>query len=439
MRLLHLADLHLGIENYGRLDPSTGLHTRLQDFLHSLASLFDYAIEEQVDAVLVAGDVYRNPTPNPTWQREFAKQLRRLQDAKVPMALVVGNHDTPAAMGRATSVDVFTALDVPLTYIYRHPGVHSIDTASGPLQVAALPWPTRHWLRTLDDYRALSPEQVQKEIRRICASQIQAMAAELDPSLPAVLLAHVAAAEATYSGAERTALIGNDPTLLTGQLADPRYDYVALGHVHRHQILNEDPPVVYSGSIERVDFGEEHEQKGGCLVTIEEDHSTQAAVVRHTRVDFVPAPARPMITIDVDARGAQDPTTCLLEAINLAPIDGAIVRCRYETDPGAPALDLTRIRTALQSAHVVAGLLPVIAPRERQRRAGVQGDLSTGQALDRYLENRPDLSAHHAALRRLAADLERDLELGVSSDHATASQATPPDNSGEPQTPQVSK
>ncbi|MEC8931542.1 MAG: metallophosphoesterase [Candidatus Latescibacterota bacterium] len=73
MRLLHLADLHLGTENYGRLDPATGLHSRLMDFLQCLASLFDHAIDEQFDAVLLAGDVYRTPTPNPTWQREFAQ------------------------------------------------------------------------------------------------------------------------------------------------------------------------------------------------------------------------------------------------------------------------------------------------------------------------------------------------------------------------------
>jgi DNA repair protein SbcD/Mre11 len=415
VRLLHLADLHLGIENYGRIDSGTGLHTRLQDFVQSLAGLLDQAISEQFDAVLLAGDVYRTPAPNPTWQREFAEQLRRLQEAGIPLALVVGNHDTPAAVGRATSVDVFTALDLPLTHIYRRPGLQTISTAAGPLQIAALPWPTRHWLLTLDDYRSLSPEEVQREIRRICASQIQDMASQLDASQPAVLLAHVAAAEATYSGAERTALIGNDPTLLTGQLADPRFDYVALGHVHKHQILNDHPPVVYSGSIERVDFGEEHEQKGGCIVDIEAgatgDSVTRDASTRRTTVQFVSSAPRPMLTIDVDARGHDDPTACLETAITAAEIDGAIVRIRYSVDPGAPVLDPARLRLALEPAHVVAGLLPAIAPRERQRRAGLHGDLSTAEALDRYLENRPDLASHHQPLRQLAAEIERDLEL----------------------------
>ncbi len=405
VRLLHLADLHLGTENYGRLDPSTGLHTRLQDFLHCLATLFDHAIEERLDMVLIAGDIYRTPTPNPTWQREFASQLRRLQQARIPLALVVGNHDTPAAMGRATSVDVFSALDLPLTQIFRGPKLQTVETAAGPLQIAALPWPTRHWLKTLDDYRELSPEQMQKEIRRICALQIQDMASQLDGAVPAVLLAHVAAAEATYSGAERTALIGNDPTLLTGQLAHPAFDYVALGHVHKYQQLANDPPVVYSGSIERVDFGEEGEAKGGCEVLIE------GSDPRRTTVRFVPSPARPMVTIDVDARGEEDPTERILQAIERSNVDGAIVRVRYQVDAGAALLDTVRVGEALASAHVVASLLPTVVPLERQRRATMEHDLSTMEALDRYLQNRPELESHAQPLKQLALELERELDM----------------------------
>ena len=405
MRLLHLADLHLGIENYGRLDPSTGLHTRLQDFLRCLGSLFDHAIDEKLDLVLLAGDVYRTPTPNPTWQREFALQLRRLRQAGIPIAIVVGNHDTPAAMGRATSVDVFTALDLPLTHVFRRPELQTIETPSGPLQIAALPWPTRHWLKTVNDYRDLSPEQIHKEIRRICGAQIQQMASQLDETLPAVLMAHVAAAEATYSGAERTALIGNDPTLLTGQLANPSFDYVALGHVHKYQQLSQTPPVVYSGSIERVDFGEEGEEKGGCEVLIE------GATARHTTVRFLSTPARPMVTIDVDARGAEDPTERILDTIGKTNIEGAIVRCRYQADAGAAPMDTVQVREALSAAHLVASILPSISPRERQRRATMQHDLSMGEALDRYLENRPDLESHSQSLRQLADQLEHDLDM----------------------------
>ncbi|SVD98742.1 uncharacterized protein METZ01_LOCUS451596, partial [marine metagenome] len=191
VHLLHFADLHLGIENYGRLDPATGLHSRLLDFRDRLATIFETAIERGVDAVLFAGDLYRTPTPNPTWQREFALQLRRLQQADIPIVLVVGNHDTPAAFGRATSVDVFNALDLAGTHVVRAPLLFTLPTKSGPLQIAGLPWPTRHYLRTHETYRQLPQEDLLREISRLCARQIRDLADRLDKDVPAVLVAHV--------------------------------------------------------------------------------------------------------------------------------------------------------------------------------------------------------------------------------------------------------
>ena len=110
----------------------------------------------------------------------------------------------------------------------------------------------------------------------------------------------IAASDATYSGSERTALIGQDPTLLTSTLANPSFDYVALGHIHKYQDLHKGsmPPVVYSGSLERIDFGEEHETKGFVIgsIDIEKDNPSE----RTTRFEFIPVAARPFVTIEVE-------------------------------------------------------------------------------------------------------------------------------------------
>ncbi len=76
LKILHLADIHIGMENYGRIDPNTGLHIRLLDFTKSLEFVVNKGIEEKVDAVLFAGDAYRTCTPSPTHQQLFASQLR---------------------------------------------------------------------------------------------------------------------------------------------------------------------------------------------------------------------------------------------------------------------------------------------------------------------------------------------------------------------------
>ena len=75
MRILHFAEVHIGVENYGRTDPDTGLSTRLGDFLQTLDELVEYAIDTRVDLALFCGDAYKNRDPNQTHQREFAKRI----------------------------------------------------------------------------------------------------------------------------------------------------------------------------------------------------------------------------------------------------------------------------------------------------------------------------------------------------------------------------
>ena len=75
MRILHFSDLHIGVENYGRPDPATGLSTRLGDFLAALDEVVDCALNERVDLVLLAGDAYKGRDPSQTHQREFAPHL----------------------------------------------------------------------------------------------------------------------------------------------------------------------------------------------------------------------------------------------------------------------------------------------------------------------------------------------------------------------------
>lgn len=419
LRFLHFADLHLGVETYGRLDPQSGLNSRVADFVHCLSFVVDLALREKVDLVLFAGDAYKTCDPDPTYQREFAQQLRRLRQAGMPAVLVVGNHDTPAAYGRATALDIFGVLELENTHVIRRPELLRVETASGPLQVAGLPWPTRHSLRTREEYKDLPQEALNREIEGICAAQIAEFARTLDPGLPAVFTAHLAAAEATYSGSERTAVIGQDPVLLTSTLANPAFDYVALGHVHKHQDLHPQAPpsVVYAGSIERLNFGEERDAKGCCLVQIDQLPSGE----RRTTWEFVPTPARRFLTIDVDlSPQATDPTACLLEAIAAQQLEGAIVRLTYpQPGPEQAPVDLSRVRAALSPAHHLAGILPRLVTTTRLRRATVDRELDLAQALDRYIDNLPELQGQRQLLQQYAGRLRRELESGEAAEDHT--------------------
>ena len=113
MRVLHFADLHIGVELYGRPLPGKPWSSRMQDFLDAFDYLVDYALEERVDAVIFAGDAYKAREPSQTHQREFASRIRRLSEAGIATFLLVGNHDLPNAESRAHALEIFRTLDVP--------------------------------------------------------------------------------------------------------------------------------------------------------------------------------------------------------------------------------------------------------------------------------------------------------------------------------------
>jgi len=96
IKILHFADVHLGIENYGKIDLHTGLSTRLTDFLKALDRIIDTALEEEIDLVVFSGDAYKTRNPSPTHQRECAQRIRRLSLAGLPTVLIAGN---PAISG----------------------------------------------------------------------------------------------------------------------------------------------------------------------------------------------------------------------------------------------------------------------------------------------------------------------------------------------------
>ena len=318
IRLLHCADLHIGMENYGRLDAATGVNGRVLDFLRRFDELIEYGLEHDVDVVLFAGDAYKRRNPDPTYQRAFARRIKRLSDAGVTVVLLVGNHDLPAMSQRASSVDIFHTLNVPNVVVGRVEEVHRIETRRGPLQVATVPYPVRQRLLTRDEYRGLSIEQLDRAMEEVVTANIHALAAGLDPALPAVLTAHLSVSGATF-GSERSVMIGRDAVILKSAVADSAWDYVALGHVHKHQSLNEGqhPPVVYAGSLERIDFGEEGQPKGFCWVELSRGE---------TEWQFVEVAARPFVTLRADLRDAPDPLTTLRQMVSACNLKDAVVR-----------------------------------------------------------------------------------------------------------------
>jgi len=270
IKLLHFADAHIDIANYGAHDPRTGLPLRVMDFLKSLDTIVDTAIEEKVDMVIFAGDAYKDRSPAPTFQREWGRRMMRLSRAKIPTILLTGNHDIAPSHQRAHAIQEFDTLEVPYVHVVYQPTLLGPNELDGlPVQVLAIPWITRAGVASLLENTPADEKDPNKIIEDAIANLIQTAIQALDPNLPAILAAHASISGAVF-GNEQTIKLGRDVLLPPGLVRDPHFDYVALGHIHRFQDLNPDgyPPVVYPGSIERVDFGEVREEKGFVVAEV---------------------------------------------------------------------------------------------------------------------------------------------------------------------------
>ena len=271
IKLLHFADAHIDMANYGQHDAATGLPQRVVDFLKSLDFIVETAINEKVDLVIFAGDTYRDRSPAPTFQREWGKRIMRLSRAKIPTLLLTGNHDVSPSQYRAHAIQEFDTLSPDYIHVASSLKLLSPKDLDGvPVQVVAIPWITRSGILASLADDSSSEETPQESIEKALNAWINQTLADLDPNLPTILTAHASIAGAKY-GSEQTVKIGRDVVLPLGLVANPAFDYVALGHIHRYQDLNPGahPPVVYPGSIERVDLGEINEDKGFIIADIE--------------------------------------------------------------------------------------------------------------------------------------------------------------------------
>ncbi|MGF1525040.1 MAG: exonuclease subunit SbcD [Leptolyngbyaceae cyanobacterium] len=370
---------------HGRINPDTGLNTRLEDFVTTLSRCIDRAIAEPADLVLFGGDAFPDAVPPPLVQQAFAGQFRRLADANIPTVLLVGNHDQHAQGQGGASLCIYRTLGVPGVIVGDRLETHTITTRNGPVQVVTLPWLTPSTLLTRPEMEDLSMAEVQQQLLDRLRVALEGEIRRLNPDTPAILLGHLMTDTAAY-GAERFLAVGKGFTVPMAMLARPCFDYVALGHVHRHQILCESPPVVYPGSIERVDFSETDEAKGYVWATVERNH---------TQIEFCPLPVRSFVTVTTDLTTSEAPQADLLAALSQSPIQDAVVRVMYTLYPTQlDTLDNAALYEALAVAHTYAIHPQIVTQKSRSRLPELTPSkgLDPLEALQTYLANREDLA-----------------------------------------------
>ncbi|MFN7036450.1 MAG: exonuclease SbcCD subunit D [Bellilinea sp.] len=409
LRILHFADAHIDIANYGRHDPQSGLPMRVLDFLKALDTIVETAINEKVDLVLFAGDAYKDRSPAPTFQREWGKRIIRLSRAGIPCVLLIGNHDLSPALGRAHALQEYQTLEVDKVLVIDRPRLLTPDDLFGlPLQMMAIPWISRSSLMAHLQTSAADPQKIHEEIEKRLQEIVQDWFKAADRSLPTVLAAHATVQGARY-GKERSIMLGNDLVLPGSLVRDGRLDYVALGHIHLRQNLNEGghPPVVYPGSIERVDFGEADDRKYFVIAGVQKGKTELDWRELHGR-RFIDRTVS-LLDLAAAADGSAPPAMERILGV-LPPPEGmkdAIVRLTIDYPRDWDGLiDEPRLRRHAERAfdfHLVRR--PHIAARGRIGEIENIAAKSPLELLELYWETKGEPPEHIEELKRLAEEI----------------------------------
>jgi exonuclease SbcD len=259
VRFLHTADWHLGrsIDN----------RSRGPEFEAVLDELVGLAVEERVEAVLVAGDIFESANPAPEAEALFLETVLRLGDAGIAFVAIAGNHDSASRLEAWRPVlRRFDATIVPRVVPPDQGSVVNIPSRDGStiLRVACVPFvPERRFGEAAALFDA--PETWHTAYADGVALLLDRMADAFEPDSVNVLMGHLFADGALLGGGERTATIGLEYAVSPARLPG-RAQYVALGHIHRPQDVAAPAPTRYAGSLLQLDFGERGQQKSVTIV-----------------------------------------------------------------------------------------------------------------------------------------------------------------------------
>lgn len=422
LRLLHFADLHLGVETGGRPNASTGLNQRIHDVCDRLDEVCETVEREGVHVVLFSGDAFKHQHPTPTLQSLFAARIRRMSRAGASIFLLVGNHDLPKMAGLAHPFSIYSALEVEGVVVGDRATVYELPLPEGApapvLQVGALPHFSRHQvlanLQGADDLDTLIEQRL--------SETVQSLGESLDSSMPAVFAGHCHVGKARVGDAQSLFGVSDVEVPLSTLLGAGKFPYYALGHVHGCQVLNNDPFVAYSGSLERVDFGEGERFDVAANGKVTQRPSEPKGFYRFDLVrdgaawrlaeapEFREVAARRFVTVRIGRLDSDDPAADLSKRLAQARDAGfqsadAFVRIVGEIDASERGrVTAASARALLEDAYDVRVALDMTEgtlvrdPRFAER-------MSELDALERFLETREDWAADRNELLRLGREL----------------------------------
>ncbi|MHB1419529.1 MAG: metallophosphoesterase family protein [Bacillota bacterium] len=416
MKIIHTGDWHLYYDNYGKPGPD-GVNSRYHDYVRSMWNIVDYAVMDMVDLFLIAGDLFKSSdsSGNTVTRQELAivEGLRRLSQCEIPVVIIPGtfSHD-------GTLLDIIRSHRIPGIQIINAPDVLTIRTRSGPIQIAGIPGLDKSRLMEKDEYKNLSPVEVNQIITDKVIQIIRMLAAKVDPLYPAGLMAHMSVTNAV-TDTKNMIMQNSEPVIPVHELGQGAFNFVALGHIHKAQVVrDQDPWVGYCGSIESKNFGEADGQRGFYELEIEKGK---------VNATFLPTPARRFITLEI-GKVVDGKAEALNEAIcssiqeHEEEIRDAVVRIQWGMATPEQVKIINRNSITQKLYDLGASFVGTIDGSSdeliRQRSEGFSSALDPLKAMEMWISNQPELTGDREELLARANQIEEELQsatLGIAS------------------------
>jgi exonuclease SbcD len=256
MKFIHCSDTHLGYSDYYKIDPTTGINQREQDFYNAWNFLIEEILRQQPDFVVHAGDLFHTTRPTNRAIAVALEGIQKVSDAGIPFALISGNHSTPKIRATGSifeSISLFPKVCAAFQNKYQK------------FQIADC-------LIHCIPHCSLTEE-------------LQAAFEEIKPAKKVkyqILVTH-----GSWAGKKSFSMGEFNEQKLPDleQKSRIKFDYIALGHYHKHIQIK--PYIIYSGSTERTSFNEAGNPTGYVFFNLE-----------HEKIDYNEIPSRPMFKLE---------------------------------------------------------------------------------------------------------------------------------------------
>ena len=360
MKILCIADLHIGVKSYSKIDPKTHFTYRELEALNNFKKIVDICIDSNIPVLLIAGDVYHTSISSPSLQDEVNKIIFYASENNISVLILDGNHDLKkldTAVSALKPVNTFQLKNV----------IHTKDWLDTSLTI------NNETVRFVFLPTYTNNEQV-KELLDLH------LPAKSKPKNPTIVIGHF-----TTQGASLNdwLVAENEEYIDIKNFSNRGISFVVLGHLHKPQVLKKKSPMIfYTGSLQRVDFNEEEQEKGYWII------NTQDKTANFFQVDM-----QKFYTVKCALTSNESFQKQLKKVIDKDKVENAIVRVLLDVTEESKLSDddIKSINTYLTSlnANMILPIVQKLSNSTRLRNTELNESLSIDDSLKLYFKDKP--------------------------------------------------